>query len=251
MKKVFLFATTILSLKLVALTSMPADTNKMDASGKKIGLWKEQLNQSDYYGNYGYNGKEGLWIGYYANGIISNIDEYKSGKKMVIVLPLIKNGFYNQKDFYIDDQLNGLSISYFSGAIIHTEIEYKMGSLNGIKRIHYNDGKMQEEGNYKNNLRDGITKWYTTEGKLSIEYSYKNGLLDGRQKTYFSNGNIDSEVSSVNNLQEGDYHEYFENGKIKLSGKFLHDKKEGAWKEFNEEGKIVKTENYKNGALNK
>jgi len=46
-------AFSILSLFIVvnSFAITPADTNKLDASGKKSGIWKERLNKLDFYGN--------------------------------------------------------------------------------------------------------------------------------------------------------------------------------------------------------
>src|ERR1035437_258069 len=142
MKKLILSITAILlfSASASAVSSIPSDTNKTDNSGKKIGFWKEKLNQEDYYGTYSNWKKEGLWIGYYANGIISSIDEYKNDKKNGYSISIDKSGFYNQKEYYINDTVNGLSVAYYPGSKLRSEIEYKMGVLNGIKRIYYSDG---------------------------------------------------------------------------------------------------------------
>ncbi|MGZ4157711.1 MAG: hypothetical protein ACXVED_11240, partial [Bacteroidia bacterium] len=81
MKKIILLLVALLSLSSASFSNIAADTNKTDNAGKKIGFWKEKIGQSDFYGNYVNDKKEGLWIGYFVNGIISNIEEYKNGKK--------------------------------------------------------------------------------------------------------------------------------------------------------------------------
>ena len=90
-----------ISLSMKAYTTIPADTNKMDTSGKKTGFWKEKSGQTDWYGNYSNDKKEGLWIGYFSNGAINNLDEYKNGRKNGLSLAFDKGGFYTQKYYYV------------------------------------------------------------------------------------------------------------------------------------------------------
>lgn len=230
-----------------------SDTNKLDGNGKKTGIWKEKLDMYTYYGSYRNDKREGIWIGYHPNGIISTIDEYKDGKKNGCSIGIDVAGFYFRRDSYTNDTLDGVSIAYTNtnGPKVHSEIGYKMGKLNGLKKVFYPEGLLQEEGYFINNLRTGKSKWYTADGNLSMEYNYKNGNMEGAQKTFHPNGNIASEVNSVNNQEEGEYTEYFVNGKVKLEGKYIHGKKEGPWKEYTEDGKVIKTEIYKNNELKK
>ena len=80
MKKTILLLIALLSISypISAFTPVASDTNKTDSSGKKTGFWKEKDKQIDFYGNYQNDKKEGLWTGYYTNGAISNMDEYKN-----------------------------------------------------------------------------------------------------------------------------------------------------------------------------
>ena len=229
------------------------DTNKVDAGGKKTGIWKEEANSFTYFGKYINDKKEGVWIGYHPNGLISSIDEFKGGKKNGVSIGIDVAGFYFKKDNYTNDTLDGPSIlfSHSNGAKVQMEVTYKMGKVNGLKKVYYPEGSLQEEGNFINNLRDGVSKWYTQDRHLSIEYTYKKGDLNGIQKTFHTNGNIASEGNMINNLEEGEYVEYFQNGKLKLIGKYVYGKKEGVWNEYNEDGKVIKAEKYKNNELKK
>ena len=229
------------------------DTNKVDAGGKKTGIWKEEANTYTYFGTYKNDKKEGVWIGYHPNGLVGSIEEYKDGKKNGVSIGIDVAGFYFKKDNYTNDTLDGPSVlfSHSNGAKVQMEVTYKMGKVNGLKKVYYPEGALQEEGYFKNGLRDGISKWYTQDRHLSIEYTYKDGNLNGIQRTFHTNGNIASEGNMVNNLEEGEYVEYFQNGKLKLIGKYVKGKKEGAWNEYNEDGKVIKTEKYKNNELKK
>ena len=248
----FAFLTAFMSASASAYIVV-GDTNKTDATGKKTGLWREKTEMTTYYGKYLNDKKDGAWIGYHPNGIISSIVEYKDGRKNGASIGIDVAGFYFRKDNYTNDTLDGPSIMYAhnNGAKLQSEIGYKMGKIHGKKRIFYPDGILQEDGEYLNDKRNGISRWYMADGTLSIEYTYKNGNMEGIQKTFFPNGNIASEVKAANNLEEGEYTEYFQNGKIKLEGKYVHGKKEGPWKEYDEDGKVVKTQVYKNDEVKK
>src|ERR1700746_3281553 len=121
MKRIILFLITMLTMNLAAFSNTPADTNKTDNTGKKTGFWKEKIASFDFYGNYVNDKKEGLWIAYYGNGIIGTIEEYKNGRKNGYSILLDKTGFYYQKDYYVNDTLNGLSVSYYSGSKLKSE----------------------------------------------------------------------------------------------------------------------------------
>jgi|SRR3954466_742125 antitoxin component YwqK of YwqJK toxin-antitoxin module len=253
-KEILIFVFIAVSLVTTASQKfVVGDTNKTDASGKKTGIWKEAANTYTFFGMYKNDKKEGVWIGYHPNGLVSSIDEYKDGKRNGVSIGIDVAGFYFRKDNYTNDTLDGPSILYAhsNGAKVQQEVTYKMGKINGLKKVYYPEGAIQEEGYFIDNLRNGVSKWYTQEHTLSIEYTYKMGNLEGIQKSYHTNGNIASEGSMMNNLEEGEYAEYFQNGKLKVLGKYVHGKKEGTWKEYNEDGKIIKTENYKNNELKK
>ncbi len=256
MKKRIILSILLSAFYVYATASVKAvasDTNKLDGNGKKTGIWKEKLEMYTYYGTYKNDKKEGVWIGYHPNGIMSSIDEYKEGRKNGYSIGIDVAGFYFRRDYYVNDTLDGVSLGYSNtnGPKVHSEIGYKMGKFNGLKKVYYPDGNIQEAGYFINNVRNGTSKWYTSDGNLSIEYTYKNGAMDGPQKTFYPNGNIASEVVSVNNAEEGEYTEYTETGNVKLEGKYVHGKKEGPWKTYNAEGNVIKTEIYKNDELKK
>ena len=74
------------------------DTNKLDANGKKTGIWREDKSLSSYFGNYVNDKKEGVWVGYHPNGLLSSLEEYKGGKKNGVSVGIDVAGFYFKKD---------------------------------------------------------------------------------------------------------------------------------------------------------
>src|SRR3989344_5859860 len=76
------------------------DTNKTNNAGKKIGVWKEKMGQSECYGNYEDGKKEGQWVCYHANGMVSNLGNYKNGMLSGIYIIIDKSGSCFQKDSY-------------------------------------------------------------------------------------------------------------------------------------------------------
>ena len=262
-----------ISVSALAINKIPSDTNKVNAEGKKEGFWKEKLEHNDYFGNYINDKKEGIWIGYYTSEFdkgegsitiyhyeynISNMDEYKNGKRNGMSIVMDPKGYIYKRESYVNDTLDGLSIVYFPGSKLRTKTEYKMGMLNGLNCTYYSDGRIKEEISYKNNVRDGASRWFYPKddyslrnGKISVEYMYKNGVLEGTQKTFYKNGVLESAVNAINNLEEGDFYSYHENSEKKVIGKYVHGLKQGVWTEFDILGKVIKTETYKDGELAK
>ncbi len=250
------------------------DTNKVDANKMKQGFWIERMGAFDWEGNYVNGKREGTWVAYpVGTPMVGYIDNYRGGKKNGVSLGVDRAGYIFRQENFIDDSLDGMRRTFFTGGRVKTEEVYKNGKLNGYRKIYNNNNKIQEEGNFVNGVRDGVAKWYYTDGKLNTESNYKNGNLEGIMITYHINSNKASEVMYHNNDMEGAYVEYYESGKIKTKGNYVHSaedglwittyesgkvfesgkyvkaKREGAWTQMSEDGKTVSKLKYKDGAV--
>ena len=93
--KILLFISMLCFTYSVNGTSLVlGDTNKTNNAGKKVGLWKEKTSQNECYGNYEEGKKEGQWVCYHANGVVSNIGQYKNGMLNGVYMILLP-GFYH------------------------------------------------------------------------------------------------------------------------------------------------------------
>lgn len=224
------------------------DTNKTDANNLKQGFWIERMGAYDWEGNYINGKREGTWVAYpVGTPMVAYIDNYRGGKKNGISLGVDRAGYIFRQENFVDDSLDGMRRTFFTGGRLKTEEVFKNGKLNGYRKIYNNNNKLQEEGNFKNGVRDGIAKWYYTDGKLNTESVYKNGNIDGKMITYHTNGNKASEVLYKMNEMEGEYFEYHENGKLKTKGNYVHSLEEGTWTTLYESGKIYETGKYVKG----
>ena len=128
MKKVLLLSAglfLLINISASAKNLAPGDTNKTDAHGKKQGFWKESEVNNDFYGDYVDNKKEGQWIGYYSQGQLSNIYEYRNGMKNGYCFAFEKIGFISLKEHYVNDTLDGRVTNYFQAGRAKSETDYK------------------------------------------------------------------------------------------------------------------------------
>jgi len=112
------------------------------------------------------NLKNGRWLYYHFNGIVS--EEYK-----------FENGKYNGAYSY--NFLNGNK---------EIECEYKDGLLNGLYKEYYNNDSLYSTGWFVDDKREGIWKTYYPNGILSAEKYYLNGELSGRERHYHKDGKL-------------------------------------------------------------
>lgn len=241
-------ATIVTKTTLLIPSDAVGDTNKTDANNMKQGFWIERTGAYDWEGNYVNSKREGTWVAYpVGTPMVAYIDNYRNGKKNGISLGVDRAGYIFRQENFVEDSLDGMRRTFFTGGRLKTEEVYKNGKLNGYRKIFNNNNKLQEEGNFTNGVRDGLAKWYYTDGKLNTESVYKNGNLEGKMITYYSNGNKASEVLYRMNEMEGEYVEYYENGKVKTKGTYVHSLEEGTWITQYESGKVYESGKYVKG----
>ena len=204
--------------------SAQVEVNKVDAKGKKDGLWKGTHADSKrlrYEGNF-VHGKE--------SGVFSFYDDTKKGS-------LIATREFNPKDnsaytIFFDQKNNKVSEGlvtnklfegewkyyHLASKILMTTENYIEGKLDGVRTVFYSSGKIAEEANYQNNLKNGFYKKYTEKGTLLEESNFKNDVYSGL--AIFRDGS----------------------GEIASMGNFVNGKKSGIW-QFFEKGKLVKEVN--------
>ncbi|WP_316635494.1 hypothetical protein [uncultured Flavobacterium sp.] len=200
------------------------DVNKLDASGKKDGVWKgtyEVSKRPRYEGTFNH-GKE--------TGIFKYFDDTKKGDVVATRDFSANDGsayniFYDQNKNKVSEgkvigKNNEGEWKYYhkSSKILMTLENYKNGKLEGSRTVYYPDAKVAEEMMYKNGLKDGIYKKYGQNGTLLEQTTYKSNEYNGDAIFYDSEGTIASK------------------------GKFLNGKKVGKW-QFYLKGKLTKEVN--------
>ena len=158
MKQLFKIVFLIYSISLFS----QADCNKLDANGKKIGLWKgvfEDTKRPRYEGTFDHDKEVGLFK-FFDNTKASNLiatREFNStdNSAYTIFYDFNKNKISEGK--VINKLYEGLWIYYHKGSnVIMTSENYKNGKLNGTKTVNFKSGKPAEISNYKNGILDGV-----------------------------------------------------------------------------------------------
>jgi len=197
-----------------------SDFNKLDANGKKHGLWKGVHDQS----------KRPRYEGTFENGIevgtFTYFDDTKA-KSVIATRVFSDNGtvaqttFFDQKKNIVSEgktvnRLNEGEWKYYHEASkdIMTIENYSKGKLNGIRKVFYKSGEIAEETTYFNGIKNGPYKSYAENGVLLEESNYKNGQYEGNAIFRDGNGKIASKGPFVKGQRKGVW-EFYENGKLK------------------------------------
>lgn len=223
------------------------DINKMDAKGKRNGLWKgtyEKSKRPRYEGTF-VNGKE--------TGVFKYFDDTKAGS--VIATRDFSKGdgscyaiFFDQKGNKVSEGklVNKLPDAewkyyHYQSKQLMTLENYKAGKLNGIKKVFYNDGSLAELANYKEGNLEGVYKKYAENETILEEINYKNGQLNGSALYYDGKGNLNIKGQYKNDRKWG-YWETYENGKLVKTEKISKDTRKTFKVEKQLDGKVVPTE---------
>jgi antitoxin component YwqK of YwqJK toxin-antitoxin module len=203
----------------VLLLHAQTNFNKLDAKGRKHGIWKglyEESKRPRYEGTFNH-GKE--------IGIFNFYDDTKAKS-------VIATREFNPKDnsaytIFYDQKKNKVSEGkvvnkvfegpwkYYhqaSKTIMATE-NYRNGKLEGLRSVFFPNGILAEEMNYKNNLKEGIYKKYTEKGIVLEESVFKNNEYNGSTVFRDSEGNVVSKGQFSNGKKSGIW-QFFEKGKL-------------------------------------
>ncbi|OIV41431.1 toxin-antitoxin system YwqK family antitoxin [Flavobacterium johnsoniae] len=215
----------IIGLALFSVLFLNAQTefNKLDANGKKDGIWKGvyESKRPRYEGTFSH-GKE--------TGIFNFFDDTQKGDIIATRDFTANDGssytiFYDQKKNKVSegkeigkDREGEWKYYHKASKVLMTSENYKKGKLEGMRTVYYPNGKVAEEMTYKNGLKEGVYKRFGQNGTLLEDAVYKNNEFNGNAVFYDSDGAVASK------------------------GKFVNGKKAGMW-QFYTKGKLVKEVN--------
>ena len=210
----------ILTALLVSFSAFAQDVNKVDANGKKHGLWKgvfEDSKRPRYEGTFEH-GKE--------VGMFKFFDDTKAGTVIATREFNASDGscytiFYNQKKNKVSEgklvnkQFEG-EWKYYHEDLpsIMTSEQYSAGKLNGVRKVFYKSGLIAEETTYKNGVKNGPYKSYAENGIVLEESNYKNGLYDGQSISRNTSNEIASQGAYKAGKKVGIW-KILEKGKLK------------------------------------
>jgi antitoxin component YwqK of YwqJK toxin-antitoxin module len=200
------------------------DSNKLDANGKKDGVWKgvyEVSKRPRYEGTFNH-GKE--------TGIFKYFDDTKKGDVLAT------------RDFSANDG-SAYNIFYDQSKNVVSEGKVIGKNYEGEWKYYHKASKIiMAVENYKNGKLEGPRTVYYPNSKVAEEMTYKNGKKEGVYKKFGQNGIILEQTTYANDQYNGDAVFYDSDGVVASKGKFLNGKKAGMW-QFFLKGKLTKEVN--------
>lgn len=213
-----------LALFNVLFISAQTDINKLDANGKKDGLWKgtyEVSKRPRYEGTFSH-GKE--------TGVFKFFDDTKKGD--VIATRDFSANDGSAYNIFYDQNKNKVSEGKVIGKNYEGEWKYYHKASKIVMAIE----------NYKNGKLEGARTVFYPNEKVAEEMTYINGKKEGIYKKWGQNGIILEQTTYKNNEYNGDAIFYDSDGVVASKGKFLNGKKVGKW-QFYLKGKLTKEVN--------
>lgn len=228
-KNRFLLLATLLVLPVLLFAQ--ADSNKVDAAGKKQGLWKKYDNEGKlkYQGQFKDDKPEGKFIYYYPDGKVKTISVYSKNGSVARVK--------TYDEFYTKLMAEGKYVN-----------EKKDSIWNYYTLDAKQDSEIISVEAYKNGIKDGMWKTFYPGGKLFDTKIYKNDILDGPWLQYFEDNTPRTKGTYVKGQLEGLATYYGPDGKKVAEGRFVKGVRHGVWFVKNAEGKMV-NEKYNMGQL--
>lgn len=177
--------------------------------------------------------KEGNWYEIDAGkNLIRKMIQYHEGKKNGVYIEIDETGALVKKSEFVDDQLNGSTMTWFRGGRLSGKNTYKNGVLDGEQIECYEQGATREIAFYKDGLRDGLTTWFDQSGNRVMSIEYKAGKFEGKQETFYKGGMLKSSKTYKDNIQDGPAVEYYESGAIKSECNYKNGKVSGKVKQY-------------------
>ncbi len=239
-----------------------AQTNQIDAKGRKQGKWiKYDENQSLVYsgtfkddlpvGTFRYyypykdtllrsimvfkkGGKEAYATNFHMNGKIMAKGKYVNQQKDSVWQFYDEEGYSISTDVYKNDKKNGLSKVYYINGKVFSECMYKDDQKNGSFKEYFDDGKIKVEGQYTKDKQTGKFTYYYPDGKVAATGIFRDGLKHLIWNYNKSDGKPEpKEVYNMGKLLEGKAAEEF----LKSQSNKPADNKKGTTKGTNPKGK--------------
>ncbi len=161
--------------------------------------------------------KEGLWQGFYPDGMVKWECTYIDGKM---------EGYY--KTYSDDGSLT--SIKKYINNVMQNDAP-ELAKLE-VKTQYFNNGQVQETGPYKNGKPFGAHRIFDSTGKELKAQIYDSGRV------------VAEGILDESNMQEGYWKDYHSNGTLSSEGNYVHGTKVGEWKFYYPDGSKFETGKY-------
>jgi antitoxin component YwqK of YwqJK toxin-antitoxin module len=111
--------------------------------------YKYQSGKLETTGEFYDHKKQGVWLGFHANGVIRDSSMWKNGKKVGTSLTWYENGFIMDSSTY-DQDGSGISVTWFDNGLPAAAGHYRVGrKMDGRWQFFYYDGKPSAIENYE------------------------------------------------------------------------------------------------------
>lgn len=222
--------------------------SKLDAQGRKHGLWIERyangkIRTATTYVN---GDKRGLEKCYREDGKISSEINYagernkqKNPKPRSIFLPDEQREYIisgHEKRYSYDNEGNLEEVSFF-----------KDGMKDSVSFLYYPSGELKAQGFFRYGKAHGNVKSFYKDGKLMSDCHYKLGKKDSVQTYYYVNGQISYVGLMMSGKREGTHVFMHENGKLWQEIIFRNDMPWEVLTNYDADGKAVKMGTLKDG----
>jgi antitoxin component YwqK of YwqJK toxin-antitoxin module len=188
--------------------------------------------------------KNGNWVNYYDNAVVSSKGAYKNNKRNGKWYFYYPSGKLKQTGNYLNGKTDGVWYWYYeNGDTLRIE-EYAYGYESGFFEEFDQFGNRILFGEYIDGLREG--DWTYSVGDHIEKGNYVNGVKDGKWKHYYETGELKFEGDFIQGSPDGRHKFYYKNGVLREEQYYISGYKEGNWKKFDELGNELIVITYKN-----
>ena len=189
----------ILTLLILTVSVFTFSQNKVDAQGRKQGVWKKPYKGNaffQYVGQFKDDKPYGEFTYYYESGRVESKMVFLNGGKVAYnTMYHESSGYIMAKGKYVNQQKDSLWVYYDNKGQLKSQENYKNGKLDGQRVVYYEpingQYRVAKFEYYTNGVRDGQFKEYYPNTKLKAEGTYKDGNLNGTVKYYHGNGKLE------------------------------------------------------------
>jgi len=193
------------------------------------------------------NGFNDDWIGYYPNGQIEWMQEFKD--KTGMVSWYYENGQISSIGNYVDGKSEGQTKIWHLNGNLEEVSYWKNGLQDSIFTTYYKNGSLESKSYFKKGKFNGKSEDWFENGQIKVSSFYENGQLHGLFRQWKETGEIEVDGSYNYGKLKAKVYNYHANGLVSVEG-YLNDKQlEGVWNLFDEKGKLIKIRYFENGAL--
>lgn len=252
--------------------------------GRGVVIDSEPTSKFEYYystgklnaiGHYDMDGeRDGDWIYYHRNGIVSGIEKYEDGDIVGTDTSFHDNGEIKSITTYKNGKADGVESNFYSTGIISNQLTYSEGQVSGPAKYYseigtltysfsyvddeitgkftefHDNGQVAETATFESGNRVGEAIKYHRNGQKQSEANYEVGALQGTLTSWYSDGSLKTEAEYLDGTLINSRKQYFRNGQLETEENFDETgKKTGVYKEFDDLGHLNLQLEYKKGDL--